>query len=67
MTLTAAPAASSLLGLGSGFAGDLLQDGLRSRLDQVLGLLEARLGEHLFDDLDLLVAGRLGGSRRPRC
>src|SRR3954447_21824776 len=40
---------------------DLLQDGLRGAVDQVLGLLQAEAGEgaHLLDDLDLLVAGGL--------
>ena len=39
--------------------GDLLEDGLRRRVDQVLGLLEAEAGQgpDLLDDLDLLVAG----------
>src|SRR5690606_23768746 len=39
--------------------GHLLEDRLRSVVDQVLGLLQAevREGTHLLDDLDLLVAG----------
>src|SRR5215470_16132144 len=59
-----------------GLLVDLLKDGLRRAVDQVLGLLETEAGEraHLLDDLDLLVAsglkddvelvlllGRLGG------
>src|SRR3984893_11794949 len=41
-----------------GLLVDLLQDGLRRAVDQVLGLLQAQAGEraHLLDDLDLLVA-----------
>src|SRR3984893_6787743 len=44
-----------------GLLVDLLQDGLRRAVDQVLGLLQAQAGEraHLLDDLDLLVAGAL--------
>src|SRR3984885_13246780 len=40
---------------------DLLKDGLRRAVDQVLGLLEPKAGEraHLLDDLDLLVASGL--------
>src|SRR5205823_3650962 len=51
-----------LLELGLGLVGvvlvDLLQDRLRRRLDQVLGLLEAKAGQlaHDLDDLDLLAA-----------
>src|SRR3954454_3909846 len=39
--------------------GHPLDHGLGSAVDQVLGLLEAQVGEraHLLDDLDLLVAG----------
>src|SRR6202012_4583237 len=49
------------LGLLRGLLVDLLQDGLRRAVDQVLGLLEAEAGErtHLLDDLDLLVASGL--------
>src|SRR6201996_1504690 len=49
------------LGLLRGLLVDLLQDGLRRAVDQVLGLLEAQAGEraHLLDDLDLLVARAL--------
>src|SRR4051812_25332705 len=49
------------LGLLGGVLGDLLQDGLRRVVDQVLGLLEAERGQaaHLLDDLDLLVPGAL--------
>src|SRR5215203_841236 len=49
------------LGLLRGVLGDLLQDGLRCVVDQVLGLLEAEGREraHLLDDLDLLVTGSL--------
>src|SRR5512132_4271274 len=41
-----------------GFLVDLLENGLRSSLDQILGLLQAKTGErtHLFDHLDLLLA-----------
>src|ERR1700742_5042315 len=47
------------LGLLRGLLVDLLQDGLRRAVDQVLGLLQAQAGEraHLLDDLDLLLAG----------
>src|SRR5688572_16508382 len=47
-----------LRGVG-GFLGHLLQDGLGRAVDQILGLLEAEAREraHLFDHLDLLVAG----------
>src|ERR1700733_843918 len=40
---------------------DLLKDGLRRAVDQVLGLLESKAGEraHLLDDLDLLVTSGL--------
>src|SRR5699024_8756883 len=52
------------LGLGGlgGLLVDLLQESLGSRLDEVLGLLEAQSRDDLADDLDhadLLVAGRL--------
>src|SRR6478609_5698067 len=48
-------------GLG-GLLRRLLQDRLRSGVDQVLGLLQAQTGDDLangLDDLDLLLAGRL--------
>src|SRR6266851_3427948 len=47
------------LGLLGILLGDLLQDGLGGAVDQVLGLLQAEVGQgaHLLDDLDLLVAG----------
>src|SRR5690349_4771607 len=46
------------LRLVRGLLVDLLEDGLRRAVDQVLGLLQAEAGEraHLLDDLDLLVA-----------
>src|SRR5215470_8387248 len=49
------------LGLLRGLLVDLLKDGLRRAVDQVLGLLETEAGEraHLLDDLDLLVASGL--------
>ena len=49
------------LGLVGRVLGDLLQNNLRSGLDQILGLLETEVGEraHLLDDLDLLVASRV--------
>src|SRR6201995_4395029 len=49
------------LGLLRGLLVDLLKDGLRRAVDQVLGLLEPEAGEraHLLDDLDLLVASGL--------
>ncbi len=51
------------LGLGSlgSVLVDLLEDRLRSTLDEVLGFLQAQAGDDLaddLDDLDLLVAGR---------
>src|SRR5690349_17645738 len=54
-----AGALESSLRLLGGLLGDLLQDGLRGGVHQVLGLLQAQAGEgaHLLDDLDLLVAG----------
>ena len=61
LSSTVAPASSSWrLGLLGVFLGDLLEHGLRRRVDQVLGLLqpEARERPDLLDDLDLLVAGR---------
>lgn len=51
-----------LLGGVGRVLGNLLQDGLRSTLDEVLGFLQAEAGNDLtddLDDLDLLVAGRL--------
>src|SRR6185312_9185103 len=44
-----------------GLLVDLLEDGLRRAVDQVLGLLETEAGEraHLLDDLNLLVASGL--------
>src|SRR5262249_38904545 len=47
------------LGLVGVFLGDLLDDGLRGGVDEVLGLLETQAGElaHHLDDLDLLLAG----------
>src|SRR5262245_15210017 len=49
-----------LLGLVGVLLGDVLEDGLRSRLDELLRLLEpeAREAADLLDDLDLLVPGR---------
>src|SRR5690606_30492822 len=52
------------LGLGSvgSVLGDLLEDRLRSTLDEVLGFLQAQARDELaddLDDLDLLVAGTL--------
>src|ERR687893_85573 len=49
------------LGLLGSVLGDLLEDGLRGAVDEVLGLLEAQAREaaDLLDDLDLLVAGGL--------
>ena len=43
------------------FLVDLLQNGLRSSLDQILGLLQTEAGEraYLLDHLDLLFAGCL--------
>jgi hypothetical protein len=48
-------------GLLRGVLGNLLQDRLRSGVNEVLGLLqaEAREGTHLLDDLDLLLASSL--------
>src|SRR5579884_935251 len=48
------------LDLVSLFLGDALLDGFRRALDEVLGLLEPEPGNgaDLFDDLDLLLAGR---------
>src|SRR4051794_30846823 len=56
-----AGALEGLLGLLRGLLVDLLEDGLGSRLDEVLGLLqaEARQGADLLDDVDLLLAGSL--------
>src|SRR5829696_7015225 len=50
-----------IAGLAGGFLVDLLQDSLRSRFDQILGLFQAEAGEaaDLLDDLNLLVARRL--------
>src|SRR5687768_272037 len=47
------------LGLLGVLLGRLLEHRLRRAVDQVLGLLEAEVGEgaHLLDDLNLLVAG----------
>src|SRR5215469_12137935 len=49
------------LGLVRGLLVDLLKDGLRRAVHQVLGLLEAQAGQrpHFLDDLDLLVASGL--------
>src|SRR5699024_7530359 len=54
----AAGSLEGLLGLGRGVLVDLLEDGLRSTLDEVLGLLQAEGGQSadLLDDCDLLVA-----------
>ena len=57
-------AGSFELFLGSlcGVLGNLLEDGLRSALDEILGFLQAEAGNDLtddLDDLDLLVASRL--------
>src|SRR5882757_2873608 len=48
-----------VLGLLRGFLGGLLQDGLRSAVHEVLGLLQTQRGQlaHDLDDLDLLLAG----------
>src|SRR5690606_6085870 len=48
-----------LLRLVGGLLVDLLQDGLRRALDEVLGLLQTEAGQaaDLLNDLDLLVAG----------
>ena len=48
-----------LLGLLGGGLVDLLEDGLGSAVDEVLGLLQAEGGQRadLLDDLDLLVTG----------
>src|SRR5690606_29102643 len=50
-----------LLGLVGGVLVDLLENGLRRAVDEVLGLLETERRERadLLDDLDLLVAGGL--------
>src|SRR4029079_5016204 len=49
------------LGLGSlcGFLGGLLEDGLGSAVDEILGFLQTEAGQlaHDLDDLDLLGAG----------
>src|SRR6478735_5345647 len=47
-----------LLGLVRGSLVDLLEDGLRGGLNEVLGLLQTERGEaaHLLDDVDLLLA-----------
>lgn len=60
--LTSTEALAALEGLGSllgGLLGDLLEDGLRSAVDEVLGLLQAQRGQltHDLDDLDLLLIG----------
>src|SRR5690349_12671643 len=49
------------LGLVGSFLVGLLQDRLRSTLDEVLGLLETKTRDRadFLDDLDLLVAGTL--------
>src|SRR5262249_25593616 len=49
-----------LLGLVGVLLGDVLEDGLRGRLDELLRLLEpeAREAADLLDDLDLFVPGR---------
>ena len=57
---TVAPAASSMrLRLLGVLLGDLLENRLRRRVDEVLRLFQAEAGEgtDLLDDLDLLVAG----------
>src|ERR1700760_2049604 len=53
-----AGALESGLGLVGGLLVDLLQDGLGRAVDQILGLLEAEVGERaqLLDALDLLLA-----------
>src|SRR5680860_522559 len=56
-----AGALEGLLGLLCGLLGDLLENSLGGRLDEVLGLLEAEARERadLLDDVDLLLAGGL--------
>src|SRR5664279_4025311 len=64
-SLDGGPGAGLLeLGLGrlGGLLGGLLQDGIRCRVDEILGLLQAQTRDELangLDDLDLLLAGSL--------
>src|SRR5690242_14881487 len=58
--------AGALEGLGSllgGLLGDLLENGLRGAVHEVLGLLQTQGGQltHDLDDLDLLLAGTREG------
>src|SRR5690242_21310822 len=54
-----AGALEGLGGLLGGVLGDLLENGLRGAVHEVLGLLQTQGGQltHDLDDLDLLVAG----------
>src|SRR5690242_1422548 len=54
-----AGALEGLGGLLGGVLGDLLENGLRGAVHEVLGLLQTQRGQlaHDLDDLDLLVAG----------
>src|SRR4051812_19463918 len=54
-----AGALEGLGGLLGGVLGDLLENGLRGAVHEVLGLLQAQRGQltHDLDDLDLLLAG----------
>ena len=64
-----APAASrASLGPVGILLGGALKHRLRGTVNQVLGILQAEVGErtHLLDDLDLLVAGARSGLRRRR-